>query len=565
MWLLRGTEKSQSVCLSYGLLQQVVPYLMHTVQVVIIIIIIIIMIDRVCGIELHWTKLGPSWTAMLVLQNRTVNYSDKERVFDPKRFGREMPWFGLSNNDNNDSDEVRFDVEEEDRIINDLEAGGGGGGGCVVSSLRLRLPSNGINTESLEEHPLLLVPASNPSSSSNSSNSLSSSSSGSSSSAAEELLTAIITTTTGLSGGGNRTHRQQTTPIVEHNDAVTERISFRSLRVGDRSRIQQLHEQWFPVTYSNEFYDELVTNHRLATSGDNLFTCVATLRQRLLNNQHHEHRKHQQQQKWFHEHQQHQQQQKWSYCQPTASSQSQSQQQSPPPTQLPSLPIPKPAATEENDEVIGCVVGAFLHHSRLSIETANMLVPNPQVHSKLFYIMTLGTVQEYRNYGIATMLVEQTMELVQRDPACGALYLHVIPFNLAAIRFYEKLGFYRVCTIENYYSIDDKQYDCFLYAKYFHGKLHNGDVNDGWSFLFGKSPPCTINEQGVRPVLSHVFMLAMSLFLIQWQAIVAIEHYSNLFPAPSLPFGNSCGPLFPYSRPPLVAVKNETANKHARR
>ena len=138
-----------------------------------------------------------------------------------------------------------------------------------------------------------------------------------------------------------------------------------------------------------------------------------------------------------------------------------------------------PEPQQRENEIIGCIVGAFLHPSRLNPETAEMLVPNPQVHSKLFYIMTLGTVEEYRNLGLATLLVQQAMDLIEEDPTCGALYLHVIPFNHAAIRFYEKLGFYRVCTIANYYNIDDKHYDCFLYAKYFHGEC---SVANSWQF-----------------------------------------------------------------------------------
>lgn len=54
---------------------------------------------------------------------------------------------------------------------------------------------------------------------------------------------------------------------------------------------------------------------------------------------------------------------------------------------------------------------------------------------------------------------------------CGAIYLHVITHNNAAIRFYEKLGFVRVNEIHDYYRIDSDDHSCYLYAKYFHGKF----------------------------------------------------------------------------------------------
>jgi hypothetical protein len=43
-----------------------------------------------------------------------------------------------------------------------------------------------------------------------------------------------------------------------------------------------------------------------------------------------------------------------------------------------------------------------------------------------------------------TALIENCMEEVEGDASCGVLYLHLITSNRAAIRFYEKLGFYRV-------------------------------------------------------------------------------------------------------------------------
>jgi len=86
--------------------------------------------------------------------------------------------------------------------------------------------------------------------------------------------------------------------------------------------------------------------------------------------------------------------------------------------------------------------------------------------------MTLGTAPEYRKLGLATMLVKQCIQdMVLPHPGCGALYLHVITTNPAAIAFYEQdsLRFHRVKEIPNYYTIDDEFHNCYLYAKYFHG------------------------------------------------------------------------------------------------
>lgn len=123
----------------------------------------------------------------------------------------------------------------------------------------------------------------------------------------------------------------------------------------------------------------------------------------------------------------------------------------------------------EEGRIIGCIVGAFVETNKCSRETTSLLVPNPERHTRMFYIMTLGTVMEYRQRGLATILVNRCIKLAEEDAQCGVLYLHVITYNDAAIRFYEKLGFSRVQEIEDYYTIKGKHYNCFLYAKYFHG------------------------------------------------------------------------------------------------
>lgn len=123
------------------------------------------------------------------------------------------------------------------------------------------------------------------------------------------------------------------------------------------------------------------------------------------------------------------------------------------------------------DTIVACIVAALVPAHRLNATTRQLLLPQPQQHSQACYIMTLGTRREYRHFGLATRLVEQCyQELVLSEPKCGALYLHVIISNQTAIRFYERLQFWRVTEIPEYYHIDQTYHNCYLYAKYFHGK-----------------------------------------------------------------------------------------------
>jgi len=61
--------------------------------------------------------------------------------------------------------------------------------------------------------------------------------------------------------------------------------------------------------------------------------------------------------------------------------------------------------------------------------------------------------------------LKRTLERSERTPNCFAVYLHVISYNTAAMRFYEKLGFERVRKILDFYDICGRKFDCYIYAR----------------------------------------------------------------------------------------------------
>ena len=66
--------------------------------------------------------------------------------------------------------------------------------------------------------------------------------------------------------------------MEENQGAATsdgKKVIFRPLHVNDRDEIKKLHESWFPVNYSDQFYDDSVQNK--AITGDRLYSCVATV------------------------------------------------------------------------------------------------------------------------------------------------------------------------------------------------------------------------------------------------------------------------------------------------
>jgi ribosomal protein S18 acetylase RimI-like enzyme len=117
----------------------------------------------------------------------------------------------------------------------------------------------------------------------------------------------------------------------------------------------------------------------------------------------------------------------------------------------------------ENGEVerginclVGCIIGGFFHVKHIKDEKIRgKLIRSDTRHSRMFYIMTLGTTQSFRKHKLGTKLVKDCLQMVQQVPSCGVVYLHVITYNQAAIQFYETLGFHRIEEIQGMYSLID--------------------------------------------------------------------------------------------------------------
>jgi Acetyltransferase (GNAT) family len=69
------------------------------------------------------------------------------------------------------------------------------------------------------------------------------------------------------------------------------------------------------------------------------------------------------------------------------------------------------------------------------------------------------------------MLLQRCILYAQSQPRCGAMYLHVITYNVAAIRLYEKAGFTFIKQVPDYYKISGNLYSCYLYVKYINGAV----------------------------------------------------------------------------------------------
>lgn len=92
--------------------------------------------------------------------------------------------------------------------------------------------------------------------------------------------------------------------------------------------------------------------------------------------------------------------------------------------------------------------------------------------SRVMYILTLGSHSRYRRRGIARELVQRCIARANAE-GLGAVYLHVIAHNHAAIRFYRANRFQCLGEIPDYYKIDGILYNCFVYAYYLDRAYNN--------------------------------------------------------------------------------------------
>ena len=115
------------------------------------------------------------------------------------------------------------------------------------------------------------------------------------------------------------------------------------------------------------------------------------------------------------------------------------------------------------------------HTSREAIKEINDNIDfNEEVSSYLkcqdyncVYIMTIGVLDEYRKLHIGSSLIKKIIDVALQDNLCVGIYLDVISYNNTAMIFYEKNGFKKITTIKNYYNIEGNFYESKVFLKVF--------------------------------------------------------------------------------------------------
>eukprot|EP01035_Chromulina_nebulosa_P038703 gene38703-52286_t len=228
---------------------------------------------------------------------------------------------------------------------------------------------------------------------------------------------------------------------------MSDMVEFRSVVEEDFSQIKKLHEDLFPVRYSDTFYREVcssgqghtnffnshddsinwnqseeLSKHRgmpgrffyAGFSEKNMFSCVAT--------------------------------------------------------------VTTPAANlieseSESYEIVGFILAQLTPFSRCAdrnnLRSKWLYSWNDGGDDEMVcYILTLGTKPSYRRTGLGSKLINICVSSCQTTQLCSSIYLHVIHYNDAAISFYQKNNFKRLATLHEFYKIQGNYHTAFLYIMY---------------------------------------------------------------------------------------------------
>lgn len=122
--------------------------------------------------------------------------------------------------------------------------------------------------------------------------------------------------------------------------------------------------------------------------------------------------------------------------------------------------------------IVGLIVAETKDLGQLAKEDRSILANCFKRGTKVTYILSLGVCKEFRNQGIASLLLENLISHLTSEPSLQtvkAVYLHVLTTNTQAIVFYEHRGFQVHSFLPFYYAIKGKRRDGYTAVLYLNG------------------------------------------------------------------------------------------------
>ena len=119
------------------------------------------------------------------------------------------------------------------------------------------------------------------------------------------------------------------------------------------------------------------------------------------------------------------------------------------------------------DYLVGCALGEIISDDKFK-----KILPDVLIESSWFFsesdpvdcgvLQSLGVIDEYRRRGVGTRLMEMFIEEVKIKDGV-AIYLSTLGYNNSAIKFFENNQWYFYNIMNNYYRINERNYDARIY------------------------------------------------------------------------------------------------------
>nr|CAG4645051.1 EOG090X0BM0 [Leptodora kindtii] len=124
-----------------------------------------------------------------------------------------------------------------------------------------------------------------------------------------------------------------------------------------------------------------------------------------------------------------------------------------------------------HSQLVGILIAEIKPCEAMNKEDKGVLDTSVCSNCNVGYILSLGVCSNFRQQGVASLLLDSFLGHVTRDEnqLCKAVYLHVLTMNSPAIRFYEKHRFRLHSFLPYYYMVDGKSKDGFTYVLYING------------------------------------------------------------------------------------------------
>lgn len=132
------------------------------------------------------------------------------------------------------------------------------------------------------------------------------------------------------------------------------------------------------------------------------------------------------------------------------------------------------AEEEQTGAIVGFAITQILKYPS-QVEDYDLFA-NPQP-SHVMYILTLGVAASHRRQGLAVEILHRCRGLAEGHRGCGAVYLHVIHYNSAAMQLYSRMSFEQLRCLEDFYHFEGQHHRAFLFISFLSGYSKRDNSN----------------------------------------------------------------------------------------